>query len=159
MSKENINTGSKIDRYIIEKILSDKGGTAIVCLGYLENDSQFKVAIKIAKTDANGATHEDVLLQHESELLQKWDWRHPGIVRLLPIQLVGRNPEYAVKALNYENHPWFMVMEYLRGDNLKDNLNTIQKYPLNWRLELFYQILMPIAFLHQKGFAHRDFKA
>lgn len=158
MTNDNINNGSKIDRYVIEKTISSKGGTASVHLGHVEDDAKFKVAIKIAKTDPNGSAHEDVLLQHESELLQKWDWRHPAIVRLLPIELAGRKPEYAVRALNYQHNPWFMVMEYLRGESLSDKLSAVQKFPLEWKLELFYQILMPIAFLHQKGFAHRDLK-
>lgn len=158
MANENINVGSKIGRYIIEKTLSNKGGTASVHLGHVENKPKFKVAIKIAKTDVNGNTHEDTLLQHESELLQKWDWRHPAIVRLLPIELPGRRPEYAVRAINYQHNPWFMVMEYLGGQSLSDKLSAVQTYPIEWKLELFYQILLPIAFLHQKGFAHRDLK-
>lgn len=158
MFSENVNNGHKIDRYIIEKTISNKGGTASVHLGHVEEDAKYKVAIKIAKTDQNGNTHEDTLLQHEAELLQKWDWRHPAIVRLLPIELAGRKPEYAVRAINYQHNPWFMVMEYLRGESLSEKLSTVQKYPLEWKLELFYQILMPVAFLHQKGFAHRDLK-
>ena len=159
MFKENTNNGSQIDRYVIEKALShNRGGTASVYLGHVESNPKYKVAIKIANTDPLGNTHEDMLLQHEAGLLQKWDWRHPGIVRLLPIELPGRRPEYTVRALNYQNNPWFIVMEYLRGKSLSDNLSTVQKFPLEWKLELFYRILMPIAFLHQKGFAHRDLK-
>lgn len=158
MTNENINVGSKIGRYVIEKTLSMKGGTASVHLGHVENDTKFKVAIKIARTSKKGAEHEDALLQHESELLQKWDWRHPAIVRLLPIELKGRRPEYAVRAINYQHNPWYIVMEYLRGQSLSEKLVGIQSYPIEWKLELFYQILLPVAFLHQKGFAHRDLK-
>lgn len=158
MANEQVNVGSKIGRYIIERTLSNKGGTASVYLGHVENNSKFKVAIKIAKTELKGNSHEDTLLQHEADLLQKWDWRHPAIVRLLPIELPGRKPEYAVRAHNYKHNPWFIVMEYLRGQSLSEKISSIQPYPLLWRLELFYQILMPIAFLHQKGFAHRDLK-
>ncbi len=149
---------SKIDRYIIEKSLSNRGGTAGVFLGHVESNPNFKVAIKVAKTDTLGVAHEDMLLEHEAELLQKWDWRHPAIVRLLPIELPGRKPMYAVRATNYPNNPWFMVMEYLRGGSLSENMKTIQKYPLDWKLELFYRILIPISFLHQKRFSHRDLK-
>ncbi len=159
MFKAKTNNESKIDRYIIERSLSKNvGGTATVYLGHVENNPNYKVAIKVAITDKNGAAHEDILLQHEAELLQKWDWRHPAIVRLLPIELTGRKPEYMVRAFNFPNNPWYMVMEYLPGNSLSENLKTIQNYPLEWKLELFYRILMPIVFLHQKGFAHRDLK-
>ena len=51
-----------------------------------------------------------------------------------------------------------MVMEYLNGNSLGNNLSAIHKFSLQWKLELFYQILLPISFIHQKGFAHRDIK-
>ncbi|HEX2956526.1 MAG TPA: protein kinase, partial [Chitinispirillaceae bacterium] len=50
------------------------------------------------------------------------------------------------------------VMEYLRGKSLSENQAAINAYPLEWKLELFYRVLEAIAFLHQKGFAHRDLK-
>jgi serine/threonine protein kinase len=51
-----------------------------------------------------------------------------------------------------------MVMEYLQGRSLFEDQSLISKYPLEWKLELFYRILESVAFLHQKGFAHRDLK-
>ena len=48
MADENINIGSKIGRYVIEKTLSTKGGTASVHLGHVEHRPKFKVAINFA---------------------------------------------------------------------------------------------------------------
>lgn len=148
--------GTRLDGYVIDSLLSS-GGTAKVYLANV-NETKHKVAIKIANTDSSAPSHEDTLLQWEADLLQKWDWRHSGIVRLLPIPLKDRRPEYIVKAINLKDTPWYMVMEYLRGNSLMDNLKSIQKFPLDWKLELFYHILLPLAFIHQKGFAHRDIK-
>jgi len=149
--------GTRLDGFVIDGPLSNSGGMAKVYLAYVEG-TKHKVAIKVANTDSNTPSHEDTLLQWEADLLQKWDWRHSGIVRLLPIPLKDRRPEYVVKALNIKDHPWYMVMEYLRGNSLMENLKEIQKFPLEWKLELFYHILLPLAFIHQKGFAHRDIK-
>ena len=52
----------------------------------------------------------------------------------------------------------YIVLEYLSGGTLSQNLKSIQKFPIEWRLELFYQILLPVSILHQKGYAHRDLK-
>jgi len=154
-----LKAGQKIDRYIVETSLSQKGGTASVYLAHLEQETKSKVALKIAQTNNLGSTHEDALLQFEAELLETWDWRHPGIIRLFPTPLSGRGkPEYVVRAINLKDQPWYMAMEYLRGKSLSENLNAIQKFSLGWKLELFYQILMPIAFIHKKGYAHRDLK-
>jgi serine/threonine protein kinase len=154
-----MKSGLKIDRYVLEKSISNDGGMASVWLAHLDGDVKYKVAIKVAYTEANNSTHEDVLLQWETKHLQRWDWRHPGIVRIFPTPLVqGRRPQYAVRATELDDKPWYMVMEYLRGKSLFENQAAISKYPLEWKLELFYRILEAIAFLHQKGFAHRDLK-
>jgi len=152
-----IPNGTKIGRYKIEKSLSEGGGMASVFLASLADNSKLKVAIKIAQTDSKGATHEDVLLQREAKLLSQWDWRHPAIVRLFPLPH-GKSDNYTLRAVEVGNEPWYIVMEYLRGLSLAQNLKKIEKYPLEWKLELIYQILVPVSFLHQKGFAHRDLK-
>jgi serine/threonine protein kinase len=154
---KNLDVGTRLDRYIIEKSLSNSGGMGSVYLGLVEG-TKHRVAIKIANADAKSTSHEETLLQWEADLLSRWDWRHPGILRVFPIPLQDRRPEYAVKAINIANQPWYMVMEYLQGNSLEQNLGVIYKYPLDWKIELFYQLLLPLAFIHKKGFAHRDIK-
>lgn len=146
------------ENYRIERSLSESGGMASVFLAGKLNDPKLRLAIKFARTANNGPTHEDKLLERESELLQKWDWRHPGVVRLYPIERDGRSPEYRLKAVELQDHPYFFMMEYLRGESLSKNLSQIRSFPLEWKLELFYQILQAISFLHQKGYGHRDIK-
>jgi len=155
--RSELPKGTRLDRFVIEKPLSSSGGMAKVYLATVDG-SKHKVAIKVADTDPSTPSHEDMLLNWESELLTKWDWRHPGIVRIMPIPLQGGTPQYVVRAIKVANQPWYMVMEYLRGNSLMENLKEIQKYPLEWKLELFYHILLPLAFIHQKGYAHRDIK-
>ena len=157
MAGIEIPIGTKLDRFVIEKIISKTGGMSAVYLANVEG-SRHKVAIKVALTEGATDAHEDMLLQWEAELLQKWDWRHNGIVRVFPVPLSERKPVYAVRATRLPNKPWYMVMEYLRGDSLGENLSTIHKYPLQWKLELFYNILLPLGFIHQKDYGHRDIK-
>lgn len=157
MANSPISKGTKLDRFIIEKVLSNSGGMSAVYLAGIEG-TKHKVAIKVANTDPGSPSHEDTLLQWEADLLGQWDWRHAGIVRLFPIPLQNRRSEYAIKAMSIHNQPWYMVMEYLKGDSLGQSLSIIHKYPLEWKLELFYHILLPLAFIHQKGYAHRDIK-
>jgi len=146
------------ENYRIERSLSESGGMASVFLAGKVSDPKLRLAMKFSRTGNNGPTHEDKLLERESELLQKWDWRHPGVVRLYPIQRTDRNPEYRLKAIEVQDHPYFIVMEYLRGESLTKNLSQIRNFPLEWKLELFYQILQAVSFLHQKGYGHRDIK-
>lgn len=153
-----MKTGAKINRYVVEKLISDHGGTAGVYLAHVDSDEKYKVAIKIAKTDGHGKAHEDVLLEKEAELLRQADWRHPGIVRIYPSPFEGQKPQYVMRAADIPNTPYYMVMEYLKGQSLAKKIKQIQSYPLEWKLELFYQILLSVAFIHSKGYAHRDLK-
>lgn len=144
-------------RYKVEKTLSQVGGMASVYLGGLVEQPKQKVAIKFAHTNGKDPTHEDKLLEREAELLSKWEWRHPGIVRLYPIPHAN-GMEYVLRALEVDGGPYFMVMEYLEGNSLSHNLSKIKKFPLPWKMECFYQLVTTVAFMHQKGYGHRDLK-
>lgn len=149
------------DRFRIEKPLAQNGGTATIYLAHLAQDARLKVAVKLAFVDdksQNTKTNEAILLEREAELLSKWDWRHPGIVRLYPIPRPLHGPEYLLRAVELPGRPHYFVMEYLGGQSLTQNLPRIRKFSLEWKLELFYAICSTIAFLHQKGYAHRDLK-
>ena len=150
--------GTTINRYVLDKLISNIGGTAQVYLAHLINNEKLKVVIKIARTDSESKAHEDFLLEKEAELLQRWDWRHPGIVRVYPSPYNAGKPQYAMRATELADAPYYLVMEYLRGETLSQKLKTIQPFPLEWKLELFYQVLITVSFIHGKGYAHRDLK-
>jgi eukaryotic-like serine/threonine-protein kinase len=155
--------GTRIgERYRIEKPLAPNGGCASIYLGALADDPKRKVAVKLAHNDSEHKSHEDVLLQHEADLLSRWDWRHPGIVRLYPIPNPNSGEEgrmdYAQKAVDLKGMPWFMVMEYLSGGSLTEQMKEIKKFSLEWKLEMFYQLVLTVAFIHQQGYGHRDLK-
>lgn len=155
----DIKPGTIIANYCkIERRISQDGGMALVYLATKLTDPKLKLVVKFARTGNDGPSHEDKLLERESTLLQKWDWRHPGIVRLYPIERDDSDAVYRLKALQVKNDPYFIVMEFLRGETLDKNIPAIKSYPLEWKLELFYQILQAVSFMHQKGYGHRDIK-
>lgn len=155
----NFKQGTRIDCYDIVAPLSHSGGTASVYLAHVNNDPKRQVAIKIAQADLSGATHEDMLLRHEAELLSQISWRHPGIVRLIPTLLNTGKPEFVVRAAQLPTQPWYMAMEYLKGKSLAENLGRIQRFSFEWKLELFYRLLTTLVFIHEsRESAHRDLK-
>lgn len=142
----------------IEKSLSDKGGTASVFLAnYLNGHNNRKVAIKFARSSTKGAMDEDVLLRHEVEILKNPTWHHPGIVRVFPIPYRDAT-EYILKATELEGNPCYMAMEYLPGHSMAENFSKIKHYSFEWKLEFLYQLAVVLAFVHSKGFGHRDLK-
>jgi len=143
--------------YQIEEPLSERGGTASVYLGSLVEKPQVKVAIKFARSDVSGAVDEDVLLRHEAALLSKPDWHHPGILRLYPIIYMNKT-NYVLKATNVDGEPSYLIMEYLRGKSMAENLDKILKYSFEWKIEFLYQLAIDLAFIHSKNYGHRDIK-
>ncbi|WP_322509546.1 protein kinase domain-containing protein [Anaerolinea sp.] len=145
-------------KFRIERPVSHAGGTAAVYLASLTDNPKLKVAVKFAKSDSTGPMPEDMLLDREADLLSRWNWRHPGIVRIYPIPLDEREVAYSRKAVELTGRPTFMVLEYLSGGSLAENFKKIRDFPLGWKLETFYQILVAVSHLHQMGFGHRDLK-
>ncbi len=152
------------DQYKIERSLNKSGGTASIFLA-VDIKSKIKVAIKFAKSSRQGLMHEDTLLDREAELLSRWSWRHPGVVHIFPVSLVyqrdassiGRTA-YVINAIGLAENPRCMVMEYLAGGSLAEKMDKVVNFPLMWKLELFYQILIIVAHIHRLGYGHRDLK-
>ena len=154
----NIKAGLTLNNsFVIERPLSSRGGTASVYLARPLNKPDLKAAVKFAHSDSRNVVDEDVLLRHEAGLLSQPDWRHPGILRLFPIIHLNK-AQYVLRATGVENEPSFFVMEYLPGKTLSEWLDKVVKYPFDWKIEFLYQLATTLAFIHEKGYAHRDLK-
>ncbi len=57
-----------------------------------------------------------------------------------------------------ENGRYFIAMEYLEGQSLRDAMQVRGAYPLREALEVVCQILDALAYAHSKNVIHRDIK-
>lgn len=154
----NIKTGLTLNNsFVIDAPLSSRGGTASVYLAHPVNKPELKAAVKFAHSDGRNVVDEDVLLRHEATLLSRPDWRHPGILRLYPIIHLNK-AQYVLRATGIENEPSFFVMEHLPGKSLAEWMDKAVKFSFEWKIELFYQLATVLAFIHSKGYGHRDLK-
>lgn len=154
----NIKSGLTLNNsFVIDGPLSSRGGTASVYLAHPVNKPELKAAVKFAHSDGRNVVDEDVLLRHEATLLSRPDWRHPGILRLYPIIHLNK-AQYVLRATGIENEPSFFVMEYLPGKSLAEWMDKAVKFSFEWKIELFYQLATVLAFIHSKGYGHRDLK-
>ena len=150
-----IQSGTRFGAYVVEKPLSKAGGMAQVFLAAHVRSPQLKVALKVQiEGDQNSAAFSD-LLDREIEVLQSV--RHPGIVRIYPLDIDGRLV-YRAKAHSVRNQPWYFAMEYLDGRMLDSCLKEVSQMPILWVIELFYQLLTTIDYLHNRHYAHCDLK-
>lgn len=141
------------DLFEIEEMISAKGGTAVIYLATQKKPGKLLVVLKMAKTDDGSLNKEAVLLKREADLLSTL--RHPGVVQIYPI---NDQLSYIERAINLVNKPYYIVMEPLTGGTVTQNIDTIMSFDLNWRFELFYQILLSVNFLHSQNYGHRDLK-
>lgn len=151
-----IKRGTPIGEFAIEEEVSDDGGMSRVFLASHKDKSNHKVAVKITRPDdPNSHTFQD-LLRRETESLNAL--RHPGIVRIYPISDGRRRTTYTARFLAHSDRPWYFIMEYLPYGTLDEKTNLIQKMPLEWGIELFYQLVTTVHFMHRSGYAHLDLK-
>ncbi|MEW5987103.1 MAG: protein kinase family protein, partial [Chloroflexota bacterium] len=151
-----IRSGDVLGPYTIERVLSKQGGMSQLLLAYETDRPQYKAAIKAHLTQSSNRLAYQDLLRHEVTILQ--ELRHPGIVRVYPMRIDGK-VVYTARAADRPDQPWYFAMEYLGADSLDKHLDRIvKKFPLVWSMELFYQLLTVIHFMHQSGYAHCDLK-
>lgn len=146
-----VNNGDVVGTYCIQHDIS-AGGMSHIFLATLLDRPNFRAALKF-----NGSAHPRYqdLLRHEAEILAQL--RHPNIVRIFPMRL-ERKTYYTARAQDIPHRPWYFAMEYLEGGSLDQHVAQIAGFPLAWRVELFYQLLITVHFIHQNGLAHLDLK-
>jgi serine/threonine protein kinase len=148
--------GAVIGPYTLRKSLSEEGGMSQVFLASDTERPDRYAVIKVQLADEHkGAAFQD-LLRQEAQLLRRV--RHPGVIRIYPLRIDNR-VSYVARAYDYANQPWYFAMEYVSsGKTLDKYLKRIKKFPVEWGVELFYQLLVTIEYLHQQGYAHCDLK-
>ncbi len=148
-------TGEQLGQYTLEKRLSSPGGMAQIFLAKDTRNPNLKAAIKIQLANNDNRSVYQDLLNQEVEVLRVL--RHPSIVHLYPLEIDGCIHRIA-RAAQLTHKPWYFAMQYLGPFTLADHLKKISDLPLEWGIELFYQILITIDYMHQKGYAHCDLK-
>jgi serine/threonine protein kinase len=129
-------------------------GMSEIYLVHETNRPNFKMVLKMQLVGKDAYAE---VLRQESMLLNQM--RHPNIVRIYPLQVQGvKNKVFSAQATELSGAPWYFVMEYVSGGDLENYTGVIKKFPLGWRLELFYQLLLTTEYIHDQGWAHCDLK-
>lgn len=136
-----IKLGTKIgERYeVIGNIGS--GGMANV---YLAKDLILnrEVAVKVLRFDFQN--DQDAIRRFQREALAATEMVHPNIV--------------SVYDVGEENGMQYIVMEYVKGTDLKQYIKNQKNIPLNTVVDMMGQVLSAISLAHQHRIIHRDLK-
>ncbi|HVJ15660.1 MAG TPA: serine/threonine-protein kinase [Polyangiaceae bacterium] len=115
-----------------------------------DNDIRRTVAVKRMIGETMSA---EALLRFADEIRVVGQLEHPGIV---PIYDVGRDANGEV----------YLVMKHLQGETMEDVIDKLregdrdylERFPIEFRVHLFLQVLDAVRYAHARGILHRDLK-
>jgi serine/threonine protein kinase len=99
-----------------------------------------RFALKVVRGEHAG---QEVVERLRREAVVSSRVRHPHVVD--------------VYDLEEENGTWFLVMEYVRGETLREALDR-KRLPLDISLTLLIAVMRGLAVMHRQGVVHRDIK-
>jgi serine/threonine protein kinase len=127
-----------IGKYVATDIIG-KGGFSIVYKGE-HKDLGMPVVIK--------------MMRHNMALYPEFMESFRNEVKII----AGLNHEHIVKVYDFDERyrTFFIVMEYVQGDSLKDMIGHLKKLPLKLTVKFLNQICSALEYAHQQGIIHRD---
>ncbi len=138
--EKRIESGSRIGRYRIERILGEGGFGRV----YLAHDDQLKrpVAIKVPHRKLVDRVEDAEAYLTEARTVANLD--HPHIV---PVFDVGSTADC----------PCYVVSKYIDGTDLATRLKT-SRFSLHDAVELVATVAAALHHAHKQGLVHRDIK-
>ena len=139
--KTSLAVGTLLDgKYRIISLIGG-GGMASVYRARHEVLAQ-DVAIKLLHAETGEAGKQMQRLKREAMTVQRIS--HPNIVR--------------VHSLGLSNNTPFIVMDYIKGRSLAEELKLVSRIELPRAIGLFKQVCSGLEAAHQAGVVHRDLK-
>ena len=133
--------GSEIGNYTVVNILG-QGSMGVVLHGRAI-DSDEDVAIKLLAPELIRDEVSRERMARESRAMAKLS--HPNIVSTIDFD-------------SLENGRAYLVMEYVKGENLDDYLDREKTFPTKKTIMMALQLSNAMAFAHDEGIIHRDLK-
>ncbi|NEO38606.1 MAG: serine/threonine protein kinase [Moorea sp. SIOASIH] len=112
---------------------------------------QFQPSGRISQRELQTAHR---LFEREATVLEKLGRRHPQIPDLyayFPLTVPSLKP-------GKQDQFFYLVQEYIDGQNLEEELNTLGAFSEAKAIEVLTEILKVLQFVHDNGSIHRDIK-
>lgn len=124
----------------IKQIIGE-GGMATV---YLADHLSFNCEVAVKVLNKEFVYNDNIRKRFIDEARKLYRMNHPRIIRVT--QIIEEKEEVA------------FVMEYLKGQSLKEFIESRDKISANEIVELFLQMLDALNYVHQQRLVHRDIK-
>src|SRR5438552_4105448 len=132
-------------RYRIERLVG-RGGMGEV---YEAWDEDLSIALALKTLTLGIATDRTALARLKREVLLARSVAHPHVCRVYDL---GRHGEG-------DRAVWFLTMELLRGESLRERLDQRGRLPLVEVARLAEHMAAGLGAAHRAGVVHRDFKS
>jgi len=140
--QSEVKSGDILDgKYRVERVLGSGGMGTVVAAHHLKLDQ--KVAIKFLHAEA--LAHEHIVKRFASEARAAAKIRSQHVARVIDVG-------------EFQSGAPFMVMEYLEGNDLSDELKKRGALPVEEALLYIIQACDALAEAHSAGIVHRDLK-
>jgi serine/threonine-protein kinase len=131
-------------RYHIEELMGQGGMSAV----YKANDPNLKRVVAVKLIHEHLSTDPGFVSRFEEEAAAIAQLRHPNIVQVFDF--------------NVEDDTYYMVMEFIPGETLQDQLKRLNEVGRSMELENVVNYLINICdasdYAHDRGLIHRDIK-
>ncbi len=117
------------------------GGMAEVYRGY-DNSLQREVAVKILREEY--INDSDFIKRFRCEAQSAAKLIHPNIVNIFDVGV--------------ENNVYYIIMEYIKGETLKEKLQREEKFSITQALNIALQIAQALKIAHMNNIVHCDIK-
>jgi tRNA A-37 threonylcarbamoyl transferase component Bud32 len=146
-AKDPLVTSTVAGRFELRRVIAN-GGMGRVYEAR-EVTRQERVAVKILHADVAEDEVNIERFRREATTSQALD--HPHVVKVMEFAATAQLPGRPGKS-------WFLVMEYLDGEELRHVLTREKTIPVHRALRIVSQLALALDSAHARGFVHRDLK-
>ena len=141
MSRDESNGSPEIPGYVIERRVGQGGMGEVFLARQLSLGRRVALKVLAAEADANGG-EAGARFRREAELMARV--HHPNVVAVHDYGVVDGRP--------------FLVMEYIEGGDLRQQMETGAPWPAARVLGLIGPVTQALEYLHAQDILHRDLK-
>jgi serine/threonine-protein kinase len=145
--KDPLVTCTVAGRYELRRVIANGGMGRVYEARELTR--QERVAIKILHADVAEDEVNIERFRREATTSQQLD--HPHVVKVMDFAATAQLPGRPGKS-------WYLVMEYLDGEELRHVLTREKTVPLHRGIRIVSQLALALDSAHARGFVHRDLK-
>lgn len=143
------NYRTMYDRYkIAEKIGEGNMGEIYRVFDLLKDHKE--LAMKIIKRSVNNKHQQYASKRFKQEFDIMSKLKHPNLIKVYDFGAISINDGLEI---NY-----FITMEYLRGQDLREFLIKNQKLEIGLALDIIVSLLRALSFIHSRNIVYRDLK-